>query len=100
MPQTDGLVALQAVLVNGSPAVGMPLLITATKTGSNSPTTYRLITGREGNVLLTLDKGSYQLSCVLDNMATSGADYAATASLSVPAAKVGESMRARKTIYT
>ena len=84
MPQTDGLVALQAVLVNGSPAVGMPLLITATKTGSNSPTTYRLITGREGNVLLTLDKGSYQLSCVLDNMATSGADYAATASLAIP----------------
>ncbi|MFA5929715.1 MAG: hypothetical protein WC861_02435 [Candidatus Micrarchaeia archaeon] len=76
--------ALQALLVNGSPAVGMPLLITATKSGSSTPTAYRLITGREGNVLLTLDRGSYQLDCVLDNMATSGADYAATASVSMP----------------
>ena len=84
VPQSDGLVALQAVLVNGSPAIGMPLLITATKTGGSPPTTYRLITGREGNVLLTLDRGNYQLNCVLDNMATSGADYAATASLAIP----------------
>ena len=84
MPQTDGLLALQAVLVNGSPAVGMPLLISATKSGSSTPTIYRLITGREGNVLLTLDKGIYQLNCVLDNMATSGADYAATISISMP----------------
>ncbi|MFA6908055.1 MAG: hypothetical protein WC263_04470 [Candidatus Micrarchaeia archaeon] len=84
VPQSDGLLALQAVLVNGTPAAGMPLLISATKAGSSAPTAYRLITGRDGNVLLTLGRGSYQLDCVLDNMATSGADYAATASISVP----------------
>jgi uncharacterized membrane protein len=84
IPQSDGLVALQAVLVNGTPAAGMPLIITATKSGSTAPTTYRLITGREGNVLLTLGKGDYQLNCVLDNMATDGADYAATTALSIP----------------
>ena len=83
VPQSDGLVALQAVLVNGTPAVGMPLLIAATS-ADGSTTTYRLITGREGNVLLTLDKGNYQLSCVLDNMATDGADYAATTMLTLP----------------
>jgi len=83
VPSTGGLVAMQALLVNGTPAVGMPLLITATKS-DGAATTYRLITGREGNVILTLERGSYQLDCVLDDMATSGADYAATASLSLP----------------
>jgi uncharacterized membrane protein len=83
VPQTGGLVALQALLADGMPVVGMPLVITATK-ADGATTTYRLITGREGNVLLTLDKGSYVLNCVLDSMATDGADYAATTSLTLP----------------
>ncbi|MCX6771128.1 MAG: hypothetical protein NTX79_03665 [Candidatus Micrarchaeota archaeon] len=83
VPQAEGLVALRAMLVDGTSPVGMPLAITAAK-ADGATTTYRLITGRGGNVLLTLGSGSYQLNCVLDNMATSGADYAATASLSLP----------------
>ena len=83
VPQSDGLVALQAVLVNGTPAAGMPLMITATS-ADGSTTTYRLITRRDGNVILTLEPGSYQLAGVLDDMATDGADFAATGSLVLP----------------
>jgi uncharacterized membrane protein len=60
----------------------MPITITATS-GSSSAT-YRLITGREGNFLLQLGSGEYQLNAVLDDMATPGADFASTTSLSVP----------------
>ena len=74
---------MKAVLANGSAPVGMPVTIIATS-GSNAAT-YRLITGREGNFLLQLGNGNYQLSATLDDMATSGVDYASSVSLSVPA---------------
>jgi hypothetical protein len=81
-PQGGGPVAVKAMLSNGSAPTGMPVTITATAGGST--TTYRLITGREGNLLLQLGDGNYQLGAALDDMATPGVDYAASASLAVP----------------
>jgi len=83
VPQGDGPVAVKAMLANGSTPVGMPVTIIATS--GSSTATYRLITGREGNFLLQLGSGNYQLSATLDDMATSGVDYASSVSLSVPA---------------
>ena len=82
-PQGDGPVSVKAVLANGSSPVGMPVTIIATS--GSTATTYRLITGREGNFLLQLGSGNYQLSATLDDMATSGVDYASSVALSVPA---------------
>jgi len=83
VPQGVGPVAVKAVLANGSSPVGMPVTIIATS--SSTAATYRLITGREGNFLLQLGSGNYQISATLDDMATSGVDYASSVALSVPA---------------
>ena len=83
VPQGAGPVAVKAVLANGSSPVGMPVTIIATTGGATA--TYRLITGREGSLLLQLGDGDYQLSATLDDMATPGVDYASSVSLSVPA---------------
>ncbi|MFA6213909.1 MAG: hypothetical protein WC717_01395 [Candidatus Micrarchaeia archaeon] len=82
VPQVEGLVAVKAVTVDGTPATGMPLVISATS--ASGTTTYRLITDRAGTVLLTLGKGNYHLACLLDNITTGGADFAATSQLVVP----------------
>jgi len=83
VPQGEGPVSVKAVLANGTPAqAGMPITILATS--GSTAATYRLITGREGNFLLQLGSGNYQISATLDDMATSGVDYASSASLSVP----------------
>ena len=82
VPQSQGPVAVRAELANGSMALGMPITITATS--GNATATFRLITGREGNFLLQLGDGEYQLNAVLDDMATPGVDFASTTSLSVP----------------
>jgi len=81
-PQGEGPVSVKAVLANGTPPMGMPVTIIATAGGAT--TTYRLITGREGNFLLQLGSGDHQLSATLDDMATSGVDYASSAAVSVP----------------
>jgi len=83
VPQSAGPVAVKAVLANGSSPIGMPVVIMATS--GNATTTYRLITGREGSLLLQLGNGDYQLDSVLDDISSAGADYASTASLLVPA---------------
>lgn len=82
VPQGAGPVAVRAVLANGSLPVGMPVTILASS-GSSSAT-YRLITGREGGLLLQLGEGDYAIGAVLDDMASPGADYASSAMLSVP----------------
>jgi len=82
MPQGNGPIAVKAVLANGSSPTGMPVTIIATE--GNTTTTYRLITGREGNFLLQLGSGNYQLSATLDDMSTPGVDYASSTSLAVP----------------
>ncbi|MFA6329033.1 MAG: hypothetical protein WCY41_06335 [Candidatus Micrarchaeia archaeon] len=84
VPQANGLMVINAVLVNGSVAAGMPLAITVSQGNSDATTTYRLITGRDGTVIITLDAGSYSLNAVLDDMATSGVDFASSATLTVP----------------
>ena len=83
VPQGNGPIAVKAVLANGSSPMGMPVTIIATS--GNMTTTYRLITGREGNFLLQLGSGNYQLSATLDDMSTPGVDYASSTALSVPA---------------
>ncbi len=83
VPQGAGPVAVKAVLANGSSPMGMPVTIIATTGGATA--TYRLITGREGALLLQLGDGDYQLSATLDDMATPGVDYASSVALSVPA---------------
>jgi uncharacterized membrane protein len=60
----------------------MPITILASSGGTSA--TYRLITGREGSLLLQLGKGDYALGAVLDDMATPGTDYASSAALAVP----------------
>jgi len=82
-PQGQGPVAVKALLANGSAPLGMPATIIATSAGST--TTYRLITGREGALLLQLGDGNYLLGATLDDMATPGVDFASSAELSVPA---------------
>jgi len=82
LPQGQGPIAVTAVLANGTAPAGMPVSITAS---GSANATYRLITGREGSLLLQLASGEYQLDSVLDDMATPGPDFASTAQLSVPA---------------
>jgi len=82
VPQGQGPVSVKAVLANGSSYMGMPVTIIASS--GSAATTYRLITGREGILLLQLGDGNYQLSATLDDMTTPGVDYASSAGLSVP----------------
>lgn len=78
VPSGEGLVFCRAIFSNGTTAANAPLVLLAR--GNGSDTVYRLITDATGRFVLSLGKGRVELDSLLDMPATSGVDFAATAS--------------------
>lgn len=81
-PDVSSVIFMRAVFSNGSAVSGMPLVLLAR--GSKTDTVYRTITDRSGLVILSLQNGSYELDALLDMPLTAGMDFASTTSLRVP----------------
>ncbi|VVC01240.1 Carboxypeptidase regulatory-like domain protein [uncultured archaeon] len=79
VPNQEGPVVARAVFANGSAVRDSAIVLLARS--SESETIYRLITGSNGEFLLSLGAGSYDVDALLDYPGTAGIDFASTSAL-------------------
>ncbi|MCX8195132.1 MAG: hypothetical protein N3G22_03450 [Candidatus Micrarchaeota archaeon] len=80
IPPNESLVVAQVVFANGSIAKNSAVMIFAQSNKSES--VYRSITDQEGKLLLSLERGKYQIDALLDYYNTPGTDFASTSTFS------------------
>ena len=79
VPPEMGTVIARVIFPDSTPAANAPLFMLVRS--GNSTSVLRLITDQNGQVLLSLGPGRFELDTLLDYYNTSGIDFASTASI-------------------